>query len=95
MARIPKTPAEQAETEKHVDNAYLFMTQVVAAAELRGLSGADVATSLACILATRNATLAGKCLHALNQAIVRNPITKIIAPTAPELAELRTDGTPN
>lgn len=95
MQKVSKTPAQQADTEKHVENAHAFMLQVVANAELRGLSGADVATSLACILATRNATLAGKCLHALNQAIVRNPITKIIAPTAPELEQLRTDGPAN
>jgi hypothetical protein len=95
MTKNFKTPAEQDETDEHVKNAHAFMLQIVANAELRGLSGADIATSLACIVATRNATLAGKCLHALNQAIVRNPITKIIEPTAPELAQLSTNGPAN
>jgi hypothetical protein len=95
MQKISKTPAKQDEDEKHVENAHAFMLQIVANAELRGLSGADIATSLACIVATRNATLAGKCLHALMQAVVRNPITKIVAPTAPELAQLSTNGPAN
>src|SRR5262245_3616373 len=57
-----KTPAQEAERDQHVENAIAYMQFVMADAELRGLSGADVATSLAGIVAARNATLAGKCL---------------------------------
>jgi hypothetical protein len=66
------------------------MQHVMADAELRGLSGADVATSLAGIVAARNATLAGKCLVALRNAIARNPITKIVSVTPEQRAKLET-----
>lgn len=83
-----KTPAEQVERDQHVDNALAYMQTVMADAELRGLSGADVATALAGIIAARNATLAGKCLVALRNAIVRNPVTQIVQASAKDRAEL-------
>lgn len=88
MTKNFKTPAEDAEREKHIDSACEYMVLVMKDAELRGMSGADVATSLAGIVAARNATLAGKCLIALRNAILRNPVTKLVEATPQEKAAL-------
>jgi len=73
-----KTQAEELERDDHMANAINYATQLVADAELRGLTGYDVAISIAGVLAARNATLAGKVLIAVGNAIRMQPVTKIV-----------------
>ena len=70
------------ERQKHMDAAISYMQGVIDDAELRGLSGYDVAISLAAIVAGRDPKLAGECLVALLGAIQSNPVTKIVSPPA-------------
>jgi len=74
---MQKTGAQVAERDAHMQNAADYAVQVCDAAELRGLTGYQVAVSFASVLAARNPTLAGKVLVAVMDAIQRQPITNI------------------
>lgn len=82
MVARTKTAAELEQRDTHMGNAAEYALQVVKDAELRGLSGYDVCVSFASVLAARNATLAGKVLVAVGDAIRAQPITKIIPANA-------------
>ena len=75
-----KTEAEKFERQDHMDNAANYALGICRDAELRGISGYEVAIALASVLAARNPTLAGKVLMAVCDAIRSNPVTKIIPP---------------
>jgi hypothetical protein len=77
---MKKTPAQEAERDEHMDNTMSYTIGIIKDAELRGLNGADVAVTIATVMAARNPTLAGKVLVAVGDAIRLNPITKIITP---------------
>jgi hypothetical protein len=77
-----KTEAEKADRQNYMDNAAAYTLGICRDAELRGLSGYEVAVAIASVLAARNPTLAGKVLVAVGDAIRLNPVTKIIAPPA-------------
>ena len=86
---MKKTQAEEAKRDDHMDNAISYATQLVADAELRGLSGYDVCVSIAAVLAARNPTLAGKVLVAVGNAIRLQPVTKVVkAPSTVDLEQL-------
>ena len=89
---MKKTQAQEVERDDHMANAINYATQLVADAELRGLTGYDVAISIAGVLAARNPTLAGKVLIAVGNAIRLQPVTKIIADGREIDAELKADG---
>jgi hypothetical protein len=73
-----KTQKQELERDEHMANALAYADQLVAAAELRGLTGYDMTRSIAAVLAARNPTLAGKVLVAVMDAVNLNPITKVI-----------------
>jgi len=78
MSLKKKTQAQELERDEHMARAIEYATQLVADAQLRGLTGYDVAISIAGVLAARNATLAGKVLIAVGNAIRMQPVTKIV-----------------
>lgn len=75
---MKKTQTEEIERDGHIDNAISYATQLCRDAELRGLTGPEVAISIAGVLAARNPTLAGKVLVAVGNAIRMQPVTKIL-----------------
>lgn len=80
-----KTEAEKFERQDHMDNAAAYALGICQDAELRGVSGYDVAVALASVLAARNPTLAGKVLVAVGDAIRRNPVIKIVTQEPPRI----------
>jgi len=93
MSLKKKTQAEELERDDHMANAINYATQLVADAELRGLTGYDVAISFAGVLAARNPTLAGKVLIAVGNAIRMQPVTKLVTPEGQVLElEKKADG---
>jgi len=76
-----KTKAEKFKRDGHMDNAAAYMLGICQDAELRGLSGYDVAVALATVLAGRAPDFAGEVLHAVGYAIRLNPVTKIVTPS--------------
>jgi hypothetical protein len=77
---MKKTAAQEAERDRHMDDAMRYTLGIIREADLRGLDGADVALAIATVIASCNPTLAGKVLVAVSDAIRLNPITKIITP---------------
>jgi len=63
-----------------MDNAAAYMLGICQDAELRGLSGYEVAVALATVLAGHDPDIAGKVLVAVGDAIRLNPVTKIVTP---------------
>jgi hypothetical protein len=75
-----KIKAEEHKRKAHMDSAAAYMVGICRDAELRGLSGYEVAVALATVLAGREPDLAGEILYAVGNAIRLNPVTKIVTP---------------
>jgi len=75
-----KTQAQEMKREDHMEAAAVFALAMIGRAELRGISAADLVVSIASVLAARNPTLAGKVLASIDDAIMRQPVTKVIQP---------------
>lgn len=63
---------------EHMANAGTEVVRLLEQAEIRNIDGGMVAVILSQVLAARNATLAGKVLMAVEVAIQKYPIVKII-----------------
>jgi hypothetical protein len=69
----------------HMNSAAAYMLGICQDADLRGLSGYEVAVALASVLAARSPTLAGEVLVAVGDAIRLNPVTRIVTPPRAEI----------
>ena len=86
---MKKTQAAEARRDEHMANAINYTNDLVRDAELRGLSGYDLAVSISAVLAARNPTLCGKVLVAVGNAIRAQPVTKIVKPSEADTIELQ------
>jgi len=83
--------------EVHMANAGTELARLLEQARIRNIDGDMVATVLIAVLASRNATLAGKVLMGVEMAIQKYPVVRIIPDPAygvrdpaAELVDIRT-----
>lgn len=88
MTRI-RTRRELDQRDDHMAAAGTHTEHLCKIAEQRGLTGFDVAVSIAMLLAARNGTLAGKILMALEQSLMQQPVKPVT--TEAKGVELCTD----
>lgn len=86
--RPTSSHAREAQREDFMSNAGVEVTRLLEQADIRNIGPEMVAVIISQILAARNATLAGKVLYALEVAIQKYPIVKIIG-----AGTLKVDGT--